>query len=70
MSKTMRIYRLIDSVMMYSKNEGNKDLSYDSVKEAVIVYCNKHPRLSFKTHVGDDHAARQIASNLTGVKIW
>ncbi|MCQ2081571.1 MAG: hypothetical protein MJZ11_07920 [Lachnospiraceae bacterium] len=70
MSKTMRMYRLIDSVMMYSKTEGNKDLPYETVKNAVIGYCDKHPKLSFKTHVGDDHAARQIASNLSGIKIW
>lgn len=70
MSKTMRVYRLIDKVMMYSKNEGHKELSYDSVKSAVTGYCDKHPKPLFRTHVGDDHVARQIASNLSGVKIW
>lgn len=70
MSKKMRIYSIIDNVMNYSKTEANKELSYDSVKDAVTVYCEKHPKSSFHTHVGDDHAARQIASHLSGVKIW
>ena len=70
MSKRMRIYKIIDKVMMYSKSEGNKDLAYDVVKSAVTLYCEKHPKPIFRTHVGDDHIARQIASNLSGVKIW
>ncbi len=70
MRKKMRIYRIIDNVMNYSKTEANKELSYDSVKNAVVSYCEKHPKSLFKTHVGDDHAARQIASNLSGIKIW
>lgn len=68
--KQMRVYKIIDNVMTYSKTEADKELSYEKVKMAAILYCDSHPKRLFKTHVGDDHAARQIASNLTGMKIW
>lgn len=70
MNRAMRIYRMVDRVMAYAKTEANKELAYDQVKEAVKTYCESYPVFYFKTHVGDDHAARQIASNLSGVKIW
>lgn len=70
MNKELRMYRIVNAAMLYGKYEANTELPYETVKQLATDYCQKFPQSYFKTHVGDDHIARQIASELSGRRIW
>ncbi len=68
MEKTMRSYRLAEKIMKYSENKA----PYEDVLEKACDFCKRHPfRLSdLFSHVGDDYAARCIASGIIGKRLY
>ncbi len=65
MSRELRAYRLTERIMKYSK--GSAD--YEAVLQKARDYVKNNPVRLF-SHVGDDYAAKCIASSIIGKELY
>lgn len=61
MGKELRSYRMAERVMNYTEGKGD----YREILQTAKEFCSKN-RVHLFTHVGDDYAAKCIASKITG----
>ena len=65
MRQELRAYRLTEKIMRYTGGKSN----YEDVLSKARSYVKDHP-IRWFSHVGDDYAAKCIASSMTGQKLY